>query len=135
MRPQPRHEDIDDAIIAMAEKVLDKPPTFQSLLHARRWMRKVGRNCIQDVWRFGKKFRELEDAGKVEAIDNWRIKFEDEDLEHAALALLDEQDAELLRLHISGLSITEIAELKGIHRTTLHMRVKRIQKFLNENLK
>ncbi len=135
MRPEPRKEEIDDAIIATAEKMIEKPAKFQSLLHARRWMRMVSRNCIKDGWRFGNKFQELEDAAKVEAIDHWRVDFEDEDLKQAALALLDEDDAELLRQHISGLSITEIAELKGIKRTTLQMRFKKIHTLLKEKLK
>ncbi len=135
MRPMPPEEDIDDAIIATAEKMIEKPPKFQSLLHARRWMRMVARNCIKDGWRFGKKFRELEDVAKVEVIDDWRVDFEDEDLKQAALEMLDEESAELLRMHISGLSITEIAEVKGMHRTTLQKRLKRIHALLKENLK
>jgi len=133
--PQPSEADIEDAIIAMAEKMLDKPPAFQSLIHARRWMRLTSRNLLRDTRRYGKKFRDLDDASKIQSVEDWLIEFEDEDIEHAALAMLDEESAELLRLHISGLSITEIAELKGMHRTTLQMRFKHIHAFLKENLK
>ncbi len=134
MSPKPSEADIDDCLMAMAEKLLDEPPKFQSVLHARRWMRLVCKNLFRDIRRYGKKFQELEEAEKIETVEDWLIQFEDEDLERAALAMLGEEDTELLRLRISGLSITDIAELNGMNRTTMQKRMKHIHVFLKENL-
>ncbi len=135
MRPRPREEDIDDCILAMAEKLWYDPPRFESLLHGRRWMRLVCRRLLRDGWRYSKKFRVLDEATELESIEDWLTGFEDEDLMRAALGMLDEENAELLELYISGLSITVIAELQGFHRTTLQMRFRHIHGFLRENLR
>ncbi len=138
IRPRPRDEDIEDAIVCAGQCLIEKPPSLANRLHGRNWLRKKCRNLLRNVLRDAKKFQNIEAEGiTVEAImdDTEFEAFELVDMEQAALRLLDAEDAELLRLAISGLHANEIAKIMGVKRTTLAMRLKHMHTFLKENLK
>lgn len=110
--------DSEEVVCDTFRKAVDAAPDFRGDCSARTWLWEIGRNLCIDKLRCGKRHnsRLFDDAGPPEA--DQQSPHHPSTLDEAIAKLSPYQQA-LVRFHLAGYSIVEIAELMDVPRSTL----------------
>jgi RNA polymerase sigma-70 factor (ECF subfamily) len=129
-----RPEDAEDALQTVFLRVLRQGSRIDDALAPESYFRRAAANAALDVLR-GRSHRaeaQLDESLPHPAAD--ASPYLKERLRRA-LATLAPQDAELFALrYVEGVSNTEIAQMYGLERSTIGVRLHRIRRWLQEEL-
>jgi RNA polymerase sigma-70 factor (ECF subfamily) len=129
-----RPEDAEDALQTVFARLLRQGARIDETQAPEGYFRRAAANAALDILR-GRAHRaeaQLDESLPHAAVES--SPYLKERLRRA-LATLEPQDAELFTLrYIEGVSNTEIAEMYGLERSTIGVRLHRIRRWLQEEL-